>query len=306
MYCGGDFLDRARTDLALEAREVWEENSENQTELAGVWARDTEVNGFSVSRVKILNEQGSETLGKPVGAYTTIELPEILRRDAQGFPRAIETVAGELSSMIPKSDGCVLVVGLGNADITPDAVGTNAINHVMVTRHLVERMPDTFGKFRQVSAIAPGVLGMTGVESGEIIRGVARHINPDFIIVVDALASMKLGRLCKTVQITDTGIVPGSGVGNSRAAITRETMGVPVIALGVPTVVDIATIVTSVAEDAGMQIPDGALDEYRERLLVTPKDIDVHITDVGRIIGYAVNTALQHGISIEDMDVFLS
>ncbi len=299
-------MDRARTDLALEAREVWEENSEESTELSGVWARDTEVNGFAVSRVKILDERGARTLGKPVGSYTTIELPEILRRDAKGFPRAIETVAGELSALLPPSRGCVLVVGLGNAEITPDAVGTNAINHIMVTRHLVERMPETFGKLRRVSAIAPGVLGMTGVESGEIIRGVARHVNPDFIIVVDALASMKLGRLCKTVQITDTGIVPGSGVGNSRAAITEKTMGVPVIALGVPTVVDIATIVTSVAEEAGMQIPDGALDEYREKLLVTPKDIDVHISDVGRIIGYAVNTALQSGITIEEMDIFLS
>lgn len=299
-------MDKARTDLALEAREVWEESAESQTELEGVWARDIKVNGFSVSRVKILDKQGQKMLGKPIGAYTTIELTEVSRRDAVAFSRAIETVAGELSSLIPKSQGCVLVVGLGNAGITPDAVGTNAINHVMVTRHLVERMPETFGKLRKVSAIAPGVLGMTGVESGEIIRGVARHINPDFIIVVDALASMKLGRLCKTVQITDTGIVPGSGVGNARAAITAETMGVPVIAMGVPTVVDIATIVASVAEESGMQIPDGALDEYRAKLLVTPKDIDVHISDVGRIIGYAVNTALQRGISIEDMDMFLS
>ncbi len=299
-------MDKARTDLALEAREVWEENARSQTELRGVWARDIKVNGFTVSRVKILDEYGAEMLGKPCGAYTTIELTGISRRDTEAFPRAIEAVASELSELIPRTGGCVLVVGLGNADITPDAVGTNAINHVMVTRHLVEKMPETFGRLRKVSAIAPGVLGMTGVESGEIIRGVARHINPDFIIVVDALASMKLSRLCKTVQITDTGIIPGSGVGNARAAITEETMGVPVIAVGVPTVVDIATIVKNVAEETGMKIPEEAIDEYSTKLLVTPKDIDVHIADVGRIIGYAVNTALQRGISIEDMDVFLS
>ena len=199
-----------------------------------------------------------------------------------------------------------MVVGLGNEGITPDAVGKSTIEHIMVTRHLVEKIPDVFGHMRPISAVTPGVLGMTGVESGEIIRGVAERIRPDCIIVIDALASMRLGRLCKTVQITDTGIVPGSGVGNARAAITKETMGIPVIAIGVPTVVNIATIVENFAEDSGIKIPSETLEEYSEKLLVTPKDIDVHIEDIGRILGYAINTATQRGITIEEMDEFLS
>lgn len=299
-------MNNARTDLALEAREVWQESAESNTQLTGVWARDIQTNGFHVSRVKILNEEGAAALGKPCGSYTTVELEGISRHDIDSFPKAINTVASELGELIPKTDGCVLVVGLGNEGITPDAVGASTVEHIMVTRHLVEKMPEIFGNMRPVSAVAPGVLGMTGVESGEIIRGVAEHIKPDYIIVIDALASMKLSRLCKTVQITDTGIVPGSGVGNSRSAINKDTMGIPVIAMGVPTVVDIATIIGNFAEDSGIKIPGKALSEYSEKLLVTPKDIDVHISDIGRILGYAINSAIQRGISIEEMDEFLS
>ena len=299
-------MNNARTDLASEAREVWQESAESNTKLPGVWARDTKNNGFNVTRVKILDDEGASVLGKPCGSYTTIELDGISRRDTESVPRAIKAIAEELSELLPKSFGCVLVVGLGNKGITPDAVGSSAVSHIMVTRHLVEKMPDIFGNMRPVSAVAPGVLGMTGVESSEVIRGIAKHISPDFIIVIDALASMKLSRLCKTVQITDTGIIPGSGVGNARAAITRETMGVPIIALGVPTVVDIATIIGDFADDSGIELPVEKLEKYSERLLVTPKDIDVHISDIGRILGYAINSVLQKGISIEDMDEFLS
>ena len=299
-------MNNARTDLALEAREVWQESAEKSTTLEGVWAREIKVNGFNISRVKILNNKGAKALGKPCGAYTTIELSGISRRDISSFSTAIKAVSDELSLLLPKGRGCVLAVGLGNESITPDAVGTSVIRHIVVTRHLVDKMPHFFGDMRPVSAIAPGVLGMTGVESGEIIRSIASHIKPDFIIVIDALASMKLDRLCKTVQITDTGIVPGSGVGNARSAITRETMGFPVIAMGVPTVVDIATIIENFAEDSGLKIPEKALSEYSEKLLVTPKDIDVNISDIGRILGYAINRTLQPGISIEEMDEFLS
>ncbi len=299
-------MNNIRTDLALEAHEVWQESAEESTELRGVWAREREENGFHITRVKILNEEGAESLGKPCGAYTTIELSGISRRDIEIFPRAIETVAAELSNLLPDGSGTVLIAGLGNSGITPDAVGTSTVKHIMVTRHLVEKLPDLFGKLRPVSAVSPGVLGMTGVESGEIIRGVAKYIKPDVIIVIDALASMRLSRLCKTIQITDTGIVPGSGVGNARAAITRETMGFPVIALGVPTVVDIATIIENFAEDSEMEIPKDKLAKYSDSLLVTPKDIDVNISDMGRILGYAINTALQKGVSIAEMDEFLS
>ncbi|MBQ8003815.1 MAG: GPR endopeptidase [Oscillospiraceae bacterium] len=299
-------MNNVRTDLALEAREVWQESAEENTALRGVWARELETEGFRVTRVKILNDEGAEALGKPCGSYTTIELDGISRRDTRSFPSAISAVSEELKRILPETDGDVLVVGLGNADITPDAVGKCAVENVMVTRHLVEKMPELFGGLRPVAAVVPGVLGMTGVESGEIIRGVAEHIKPDCVIVIDALASMKLSRLCKTIQITDTGIVPGSGVGNARSAITRETVGFPVVAMGVPTVVDIATIITGFADDAGIDISGKTLSEYSERLLVTPKDIDVNISDIGRILGYAINSAVQKDMSIAEMDEFLS
>lgn len=299
-------MNNIRTDLALEAREVWKESAEETSELRGVSARELVSNGFPVTRVTILDEEGERALRKKRGSYITVELSGISRRDAKTFPKAIETIAGELSHILPEGRGCVLIVGLGNDGITPDAVGKSTVENIVVTRHLVDTLPELFGNLRPVSAVTPGVLGMTGVESGEIIRGVCDKVKPDFIIVIDALASMRLSRLCKTVQITDTGIVPGSGVGNARAAITRETMGVPVIAIGVPTVVDIATIIRSFADDSGVEISPEKLSECSEKLLVTPKDIDIHISDIGRILGYAINSVLQSDMSIEDMDSFLS
>lgn len=299
-------MNNIRTDLALEAREIWKESAEETSELSGVSARELVSNGFPVTRVKILDEEGERALGKKRGSYITVELSGISRRETETFPQAIETVAAELSQILPESRGCVLIVGLGNDGITPDAVGKSTVENIIVTRHLVDTLPELFGSLRPVSAVTPGVLGMTGVESGEIIRGVSDKVKPDFIIVIDALASLRLSRLCKTVQITDTGIVPGSGVGNARTAITRETMGVPVIAIGVPTVVDIATIIRSFADDSGIDIAPEKLSEYSEKLLVTPKDIDIHVSDIGRILGYAINSVLQTGMSIEEMDEFLS
>lgn len=295
-----------RTDLALEARELWQESAARQTQIHGVAAEQIEKNGFTVHRVQVLDHEGETALGKPIGQYTTIELEGLSRRDEEVFCRAIQTICEELTPMLPQNLASVLVVGLGNHNITPDAVGSKTVEHIMVTRHLVERMPDLFGAFRPVAAFAPGVLGMTGVESREVIQSIAGQINPDCILVIDALASRKLSRLCRTVQITDTGIVPGSGVGNARAAINRESMGIPVIAIGVPTVVDINTIAYDLAEAAKVELPKDVLCDLGEPMMVTPKEIDVHIADVARIIGYAINSALQEGVTVADMDTFLS
>lgn len=295
-----------RTDLALEAREIWQEDAGAQTRLSGVIAKEYSVRGHTVHRVSITDKNGAEALGKPIGNYSTVELHGIARRDTDVFPRAIETVADELREVMPVCNGCVLVVGLGNRDITPDAIGSSTINHIMVTRHLVEKLPELFGAYREVSAIAPGVLGMTGVESLEIIAGVAARINPECVIAIDALASRKANRLCSTIQITDTGIIPGSGVGNSRAAINQETLGIPVIAIGVPTVVDISSVICDIAHEAQISFPAHIMDEYSSGLLVTPKEIDTQTEDASRIIGYAINRVLHPDISIEDMDMFLS
>jgi spore protease len=177
----------------------------------------------------------------------------------------------------------------------------------MVTRHLVEKVPEYFGSFRRVSAVQSGVLGTTGIESAELIKAVADEVKPDVIIAVDALASRKMSRVCKTVQITDTGIVPGSGIGNRRATLCKQTMGIPVIAMGVPTVVDAATLAADLMETAGMgeKSPDAFGKSGRE-MIVTPKEIDVYIEDISKLLGYAINLALHEGLTQNDVTMFLS
>lgn len=295
-------MQNLRTDLALEAREIWQESADGQTELSGVIASEREVNGHKVHEVKITNKNGARSLNKPCGTYITVELRGIARREDDVFPRAIKTVSDAILSILPKGEGDILIVGLGNRAITPDAVGGASVDNIMITRHLVDNLPEYFSSFRKVSAISPGVLGTTGVESYEIIAGVSKRIEPTCIIVIDALASRSIDRLCNTIQITDTGIVPGSGVGNARAAINKDTLKVPVLAIGVPTVVDVSSIIHDVAHSNNIAVPEG----YGDSLMVTPKEIDVRINDVGKIIGYAINMALQPGITIEDMDIFLS
>ena len=295
-----------RTDLALEAKELWHENADEQSEIYGVIADEEKVFGHKVHRVKIINKAGEDALGKRQGNYITLELSGVSRREEDVFPRAIRALSDELKQIMPNSTGDVLVVGLGNRGITPDAVGDGVVRKVMVTRHLIEKIPQYFKDFRPVSAITPGVLGMTGVESREIISGVVEKVKPCCIIVIDALATRKTTRLCNTVQITDTGIVPGSGVGNARTEISEKTIGVPVIAIGVPTVVDISTIIFDIEKACGINFPNNITEEYGESLMVTPKEIDTNIEDISKIIGYAINTTLQPDISISDMDMFLS
>ncbi|MCD8051961.1 MAG: GPR endopeptidase, partial [Clostridiales bacterium] len=191
-----------------------------------------------------------------------------------------------------------LVVGLGNRAITPDAVGPWAVDHTVVTRHLVARLPETFGDFRPVAAVATGVLGTTGVESGELVKALCQRLRPAVVIAIDALAARSARRLCSTIQLTDTGIVPGSGVGNARFALTREELGVPVLAVGVPTVVRAATLAADLGADEGQRETLGGL-------LVTPKDIDALAAELARIIGYGVTMALQEGVTLEDVEYLL-
>lgn len=296
-----------RTDLALEAKAIWEEGARGG-ELRGVTTRETEREGFAVTRVDIVDDQGARALGKPCGAYVTVELDGLERREQDAFGRAARAVAAELSALLKLKPGeSVLVVGLGNRAITPDAVGPLAVEHTMVTRHLVEKLPEHFGSFRPVSALAAGVLGTTGVESGELVKAVAEKIRPGCIIAVDALASRSMDRVCTTVQLANTGIVPGSGVGNHRAALNRETLGVPVIAVGVPTVVDAGTLAADILAEAGQEgLDPEALAGAGEGLMVTPRDIDQRVADLVKVIGYGINLALQPGLTIEDVDLSLS
>lgn len=297
-----------RTDLALEAREILAQSGQKQDSIDGVESLETTREGYPVTTVRVVSRRGEQALGKPMGTYVTLELAGLKRREADAFPRAVSALAAELRELLPaKSGDSVLVVGLGNRAITPDNIGPGAVGHTLVTRHLVEQIPEHFGHFRPVSALAAGVLAMTGVESGELVRAVTDKIKPSCVIAIDALASRSLKRVCTTIQLADTGITPGSGVGNHRAALNRETLGVPVIALGVPTVVDVATLCADVLEEAGRgDLEPEALRGAGSGLMVTPRDIDQSAADLSKVIGYGVNLALQEGLSLEDLELLLS
>lgn len=295
---------KQRTDLALEAKELWEQSASRQTNLEGVEAREDIREGFGVDMVRILDKRGEQALGKPVGTYVTLTLDGLKRREEDAFGRAARAIAAELRSLLsPLEEGDpVLVVGLGNRAITPDAIGPLVHQHTMVTRHLVEQVPEHFGSFRPVASLSAGVLGTTGVESGSLIRAVCDAIRPACVIAVDALASRSLHRVCRTVQLADTGIVPGSGVGNHRKALNRETLGIPVIAVGVPTVVDGATLAMDLL---GREEPP-ELAQGVENLMVTPRDIDAQVSDLSKVIGFGINLALHEGLDVEDVELFLS
>lgn len=297
-----------RTDLAVEAKELWRESAQEQTELKGVKSREKVENGFKITTVEILDDEGARELNKPVGTYITMEIDKLINREDNSFTDGAQTLGAEIAAVLKlKESDSVLVVGLGNEAITPDAIGPKTAKNTMVTRHLVEKMPEQFGSMRRVSVLISGVLGTTGVESADFIKAVAEKLKPDYVIVVDALASRKLARVCRTIQLADTGIVPGSGVGNSRNAINKETIGIPVTAIGVPTVVDAATLTADLAEQAGAKdINPEDLTKYGSSMIVTPKEIDANVSDISKLVGYGINLALHKDISVEDINMFLS
>ena len=294
-------LQNRRTDLALEAQELWQESAGEQTQLKGVQARDSQREGYAVTTVRILDQEGAQALGKPAGTYVTLTVDGLARREEDAFGRAVRAVAAELTQLLAGLEGPVLVACLGNRAVTPDAVGPKVHDHLLITRHLVDQAPEHFGAFRPVASVAAGVLGTTGVESGELVGALTGRLKPVCIIAVDALASRSLDRLCRTIQLADTGIAPGSGVGNHRHALDRESLGVPVIAIGVPTVVDGATLAADLLGTADLP-PLG-----REGgMLVTPKDIDSQVNDLAKVIGYGITLALQPGLTLEDMELLMS
>lgn len=291
-----------RTDLAVEAIE----NHKTAAALPHVRQSDRMLEGFAIHEVRILSEDAAREIGKPQGRYLTLELDALIRREEDAFPRACKALSTLLRELLPHpNDGPVLIAGLGNRMITPDAIGPQTADHVIATRHLVAQSPAIFADWRPVSALAPGVLGQTGVETGEVICGVLDRVRPAAVIAVDALAAGRLSRLLRTVQLADTGITPGAGVGNARAALNKETLGVPVIAVGVPTVVDGATLAHEISSQLGQ--PDcEALDDLSQPVMITTRDIDREVADISRMIGYAVNMALHPHLSVADIDLYLS
>ena len=284
-------MSEIRTDLAAEAREV-------HASLPGVTAREEKLHGIPVTRVEVQTAEGAEKLGKPRGIYMTLSLDAYVRRREGAFGEACAAVADCVRPMLPR-EGPILVAALGNEAVTPDALGPLTARQLCVTRHMLQSMPEAFRGFRPVACVTPGVLGTTGIESAELIRGAAAHIRPACIVAVDALAARSMHRLCSTVQITDAGITPGSGVGNARSAFSRDTLGIPVIAAGVPTVVDAGVLAREL-------LGDDAPTEDGPSMIVTPREIDVRIADMAKVIGYGLNLAFHEGIGIEDIELFLS
>ncbi len=295
-----------RTDLALESLEhaVLQTNATNPP--SGVLQETMERNGFSITQLKITTEDGARTVGKPMGIYFSLDLQALIRREEDAFSRACAALSQLLQTLLTDAENRpVLVVGLGNRSITPDAIGPTAVEHILATRHLIDSVPAYFSSWRPVCAVSPGVLGQTGIEVGELVCGLMDKLNPAAVIAIDALASSRLSRLSRTIQISDTGITPGSGVGNARFALTHETLGVPVISIGVPTVVDGSTLAHEILRELHGSSCE-ALDDLSAPHVITTRDIDAEVQHLSRVIGYSVNLALHPSITIADIDLFLS
>lgn len=279
-----------RTDLALEKREIL-----GKKEPEGVESSEFSEGGVSFTKIKIINKKGSEILGKSIGTYITAEIPQLMKNPIND-EETIEAIANQLRNLIPKN-GAVLVAGLGNTDITPDAVGPKSVSMVLATRHIDKSLSEEIGlgELRSVAGFIPGVLGRTGLEAAESVKGIAASIEPSAVIVVDALAARRLSRLGTTVQISDTGIIPGSGVGNARKEITERSVGVPVISVGVPTVVDVGTLVNDLTGSKS------ELSEENRNMIITPREIDIVIERASELIGMAINKALQPDVSVDEM-----
>jgi spore protease len=321
-----------RTDLALEARDLASGASEKP--IPGVHSDTYDDEGIRVTKIDITSDEGARAIGKLPGHYITLEVPSLRGKDSDLQDRVATKFAQEFSAFLQKigirPDAKVLVIGLGNWNVTPDALGPMVVENVMVTRHYFELMPDQVSPgYRSVSAVAPGVLGTTGIESSEIVQGIVEKSRPDLVIAIDALASRSLERVNTTIQIADTGIHPGSGIGNKRKGLTLQSLGVPVIAIGVPTVVYASTIVGSaidlmqrhfqrqtanttqilgmldnMQEEERLQLVREVLNPLGHDLLVTPKEIDQFIEDIANVIASGLNAALHQAIDADNVAAF--
>ncbi len=281
---------QTRTDLAIEAAA-----DSTPLEDTDVTQSEDAVDTMRISRLHIRSDRAAQRLGKPRGRYITAQFPP-LSDDEKGLAAHAEHIGRELMALLPQT-GTVLVVGLGNRTVTPDTLGPATADMVLATRHIRGEFARAVGldDLRPTAVLTPGVLGQTGTESGEIVRGVCREVSPAAVIVVDALAARSMERLGCTVQLCDTGIAPGSGVGNDRRPLNRELLGVPVIGLGVPTVVDVATLVAAYLPEA--QLPDAG----QTPMMVTPREIDLTISRAARLLAMSINRALQPAYSPRDL-----
>lgn len=306
-----------RTDLALERRDLYRKANNIKDEIPGIETEEEEKKNIKITRVKITNEEGANAIGKPVGNYITIDTKNLKNASEEEIQEFAQCLANELTRLYEihlngKED--ILVVGLGNMGVTPDALGPSVVKDIDITRHLLKYAPQYLEPgTRPVSAIAPGVLGTTGIETQEILKGIVENVKPKLIIVIDSLASKSIERISSTIQIADTGIVPGAGVGNARKELSEDTLGIPIIALGIPTVVEAATIaadsidlfIEKLQQEAKSNVYLNELkkqDKYemiREVLIpndynfiVTPKEIDGLIENMSSVVARGINISL--------------
>ena len=321
-----------RTDLAIELRENLCDDANTEIPGVEITVEEDEALGVTVTWVEITNETGAESMGKPIGNYITLESDAIKENSPEAHEEIVKILARKLGHLhhLPK-DATILIIGLGNRQVTPDALGPKVCEKLLVTRHLGEDVPqDLQGRLRAVCALSPGVMGITGIETAEIVKGVVEKAKPDLVIAIDALAARRTSRINATIQISDTGINPGAGLGNKRTPISKSSIGVPVIAVGVPTVVDAATLVNDTMDKmlgamaeaapegepfynmlAGMQEADryglitDILAPYAGNMFVTPKEVDAVIGRLSKIIADMLNIALHPGITREDVNRYI-
>lgn len=286
-----------RTDLAVEAAEA-------KTDIKGIECSEEKVGKANISRMMITSKEASEKLGKPVGKYITVEVPA-LTDYFRSTDERIKVVAKEIKALIP-NEGPILVAGLGNSAITPDALGPKSASKVLATRHISGELAKSIGlqDLRSVTVLAPGVLGQTGMEASEMLLSVTERLKPCCAIVADALASRRLSRLGCTIQISDSGICPGAGVGNSRPSINHSTLGIPVIGIGTPTVVDATTLAHDILGNNQTKNMEDTLEKVSPRgemMIVTPREIDLLIDRASTLIAMAINCALHPSFSPDEL-----
>lgn len=318
------------TDLAIESRQIYE--ADNKKEIEGVSVEVEEEKFYSISRVKVLNQSGSKKINKPVGTYITMDVPSLDKTDEDLKDEISISLAKIIKDLVKdyKKDK-ILIIGLGNWKISSDSLGPRVVDRVLVTRQYFINFKKEFDdSMANVAAMSPGVMGITGIETYDIVKGIVDKIKPDLLIAIDALSSRKLNRISTTIQITDTGINPGSGVGNDRGALDKDRIGIPVVAIGIPTVVNAATMArdtieliidslkelsgdnkefyrllgTLSSEDQYMLIEE-ALGTSMSNIIVTPKDIDVLIDDFSIILANGLNMAIHPGIDLKDVNRYI-
>ncbi|RPF43158.1 spore protease [Hydrogenoanaerobacterium saccharovorans] len=293
-----------RTDLAMELEE-----QHRSEQIPGIVSQDETVGNLTINKIQITSEEAAQKIGKPIGEYVTVTVPPF-SDDVTSANEEIEAMAQQIQRLINDDKGLVLVAGLGNHQITPDALGPKVIEGIIATRHIKGEVAEAAGlsHLRPVAAIAPGVLGQTGIETGEVVSSIVKDIQPSCVVAVDALASRSLDRLGCTVQISNTGISPGSGVANTRKELSKNSLGVPVVSIGVPTVVDGTTLAGDLLQAKEMMSDEQIRERFEPRgamMMVTPREIDLVIQRAAKAISLAINRALQPKMSLDDI-VYLS